>query len=336
MFKMNKTLIIAEAGVNHNGDINLAKKLVECAANSGADIVKFQSFNSDKLVTHSARKALYQEINHGNSKTQFEMLKKLELNEKDHYSLINHCKKFKIEFLSTAFDEKSLTLLEKFDLKRNKIPSGEITNLPFLQRIGSYKKEIILSTGMATMGEIEEAINILEKAGTSRSKITVLQCTSEYPAPINEVNLNAMHSISNAFKVNIGYSDHTEGISIAIAAVAMGATIIEKHLTLDRRMDGPDHLASIEPEEFKEMSNQIRKIEIALGDGLKKPTQSELKNIPIVRKSLVAAVDIKKNDVFTKENIAIKRPGSGISPMRIGDYLNKKSYKNFTKDELIN
>ena len=189
---------------------------------------------------------------------------------------------------------------------------------------------------MSTMGEIEEAINVLEKAGTLRSKITVLQCTSEYPAPINEVNLKAMHSISNAFKVNIGYSDHTEGISIAIAAVAMGAKIIEKHLTLDRGMDGPDHLASIEPEEFREMSTQIRKIESALGDGLKRPTLSELKNIPIVRKSLFAAVDIKKDDVFTHENIVIKRPGSGISPMRIGDYLNKKSHRSFAKDEIIN
>ena len=332
---MNKTLIIAEAGVNHNGDLNLAMQLVETAAKSGADIIKFQTFNSDKLVTNSAKKTLYQEINDKSSNNQYEMLKKLELNEKQFFLLKNHCKKFNIEFLSTAFDEKSLNLLEKLELKRSKIPSGEITNLPFLQRIGSYNKEIILSTGMSTLGEIEEAIDVIENAGTPRSKIIALHCTSEYPAPINEVNLKAMLTISNSLKINVGYSDHTEGISIAIAAVAMGAKIIEKHLTLDRSMEGPDHIASIEPKDFKEMSSQIRKIESALGDGLKQPTQSELKNILVVRKSLVAAVDIKKGDLLTDKNIAIKRPGTGISPMNIGEYINKKAAKNYLKDELI-
>ena len=232
--------------------------------------------------------------------------------------------------------KKSLNFIEKLELKRSKIPSGEITNLPFLQRIGSYNKEIILSTGMSTLGEIEEAIDVIENAGTPRSKITALHCTSEYPAPINEVNLKAMLTISNSLKINVGYSDHTEGISIAIAAVAMGAKIIEKHLTLDRSMEGPDHIASIEPKDFKEMSSQIRKIESALGDGQKQPTQSELKNILVVRKSLVAAIDIKKGDLLTYKNIAIKRPGTGISPMNIGEYLNKKSAKNYLKDELIN
>ena len=336
MIKMTKTLIIAEAGVNHNGDINLAKQLVEYAAKSGADIIKFQTFNSAQLVTNSAKKATYQDIYDKASNNQYEMLKKLELNDAQFFQLQNHCKKFNIEFLSTAFDEKSMNLLEKLELKRNKIPSGEITNLPYLKRIGSYNKEIILSTGMSTLGEIEEAINILESAGTLRSKITALHCTSEYPAPINEVNLKAMSNIANSFKIDVGYSDHTEGISIAIAAVAMGAKIIEKHLTLDRTMEGPDHMASIEPEDFREMSNQIRKIESALGDGIKKPSQSEINNISVVRKSLVAAVDIKKGELFTYKNIAIKRPGSGISPMRIEEYLNKESPRNYLKDELIN
>ncbi len=332
---MNKTLIIAEAGINHNGDILLAEKLIEQAAMSGADIVKFQTFNTLDLVTEDAPKANYQVINENRSKNQLEMLKELELNEKQFNLLRKHCSKYNIEFLSTAFDDKSLSMLEKFNLRRNKIPSGEITNLPLLKRIGSYNKDVILSSGMANLGEIEMAINILEGAGTKRSKITVLHCTSEYPAPISEVNLFAMDTISKALKVKVGYSDHTEGTFISIAAVALGARIIEKHLTLDRNMEGPDHMASIEPYQFKEMCSQIRKIEMALGNGIKKTTFSEKKNIISVRKSIVAASDIKKGDIFTDQNLTIKRPGNGIPPTRIDEFIGKKSNENYSKDDLI-
>ena len=332
---MNKTLIIAEAGVNHNGDFLIAEKLIEEAYYAGADIIKFQTFNTEKIVTKNAPKANYQLKDNNEVKTQQEMLKKLELNNKQHELLIAHCKKFNIEFLSTGFDDESIEMLEKFKFKRHKIPSGEITNYPLLKKIGSYKKEIILSTGMANLSEIEEAIKTLEEAGTNRSKITVLQCTSEYPAPFNEVNLNAMNTISKAFKVDVGYSDHTEGIFVSIAAVALGARIIEKHLTIDKGMKGPDHSASIEPMQFKTMVNQIRAIELALGDGIKRPSLSEKKNMEVVRKSICAAANIKKGDIFTNENLTTKRPGYGISPMRINEFIGKKSKKDLSKDEFI-
>ena len=332
---MNKTLIIAEAGVNHNGDILIAEKLIEQAAISGADIVKFQTFNTSDLVTKNAPKAEYQLINENRSKNQLELLKGLELNEKQFNLLRKHCGKYNIEFLSTAFDNKSLSMLEKFNLKRNKIPSGEITNLPLLKRIGAYNKDVILSSGMANLGEIEMAINILEKAGTKRSKITVLHCTSEYPAPISEVNLSAIDTISKALKVKVGYSDHTEGTFISIAAVALGAKIIEKHLTLDRKMEGPDHLASIEPSEFKEMCDKIRDTEIALGDGIKEPTLSEKRNMISVRKSIFASTQIKKGEIFTENNLIIKRPGNGISPLKFEELLGKESNKDYSKDESI-
>lgn len=330
-----KTIIIAEAGVNHNGDLNIAKELIEVAASSGADYIKFQTFQATELAAKSALKAEYQTENTKSSETQIEMLKKLELTSDDHLQLIKTCKKNNIKFLSTPFDFQSIELLKQLTISLWKIPSGEITNLPFLKKIGSFGEPIILSSGMSNLGEIEAAINVLEKSGTSRSIITILHCTSEYPAPMSEVNLNAMKTIQNAFGVNVGYSDHTVGIEISLAAVALGASIIEKHLTLDRRMSGPDHKASIEPNELNAMVAGIRNIEQALGDGIKTPTPSEIKNIPIARKSIVAKKNIKKGDIFTEENLSVKRPGNGISPMNWLEVLGKIALKDYQEDDLI-
>ncbi|MCZ8157121.1 MAG: N-acetylneuraminate synthase [Leptospira sp.] len=330
-----KTIIIAEAGVNHNGDLNIAKELIEVAASSGADYIKFQTFQATELAAKSALKAEYQTENTKSSETQIEMLKKLELTSDDHLQLIETCKKNNIKFLSTPFDFESIELLKKLKISLWKIPSGEITNLPFLKKIGSFGEPIILSSGMSNLGEIEAAINVLEKSGTSRSIITILHCTSEYPAPMSEVNLNAMKTIQNAFGVKVGYSDHTVGIEISLAAVALGASIIEKHLTLDRRMSGPDHKASIEPNELNAMVAGIRNIEQALGDGIKTPTPSEIKNIPIARKSIVAKKNIKKGDIFTEENLSVKRPGNGISPMNWLEVLGKIALKDYQEDDLI-
>ena len=334
--KATVTIIIAEAGVNHNGDLNLAKKLIDAAMISGADIVKFQTFKAIDIATDKAEKAKYQTETTGKEESQLNMLKKLELKAEDHQALIEHCNKSKIEFLSTPFDSKSIDELQKLNLKRWKIPSGEITNLPYLRKIGSYDMPIILSTGMANLSEIESAINVIVKGGTSREKITVLHCTTEYPAPFEEVNLNAMLTIQKAFNVKVGYSDHTVGLAVPIAAVAMGATVIEKHLTLDRNMDGPDHRASIEPNEFKLMVQSIRNIEKSLGDGIKRPTVSEKKNISIIRKSLVASKEINAGEKFTKYNITAKRPGSGISPMYFDEIIGKVSIRHYGKDEPIN
>ncbi len=334
--KSKKTLIIAEAGVNHNGDINLAFKLIEQAAHSGADIIKFQTFNTNKLTTNKAPKASYQEKDLINNESQYEMLKKLEISYQDHFKLIQKCKDCEIEFLSTAFDSDSLDFITSLDPKRYKIPSGEITNYPYLKKIGELSKPIILSTGMANLSEIEAAINILEYSGTSKKNITVLHCTSEYPAPISEVNLRALKSIASAFNVNVGYSDHTLGIEIAIAAVSLGATIIEKHLTLDRNLPGPDHKASLEPMELELMINSIRNIEEALGDGVKRPTDSEERNKIASRKSIFAKKYIKKGSKFTEDNITTKRPGNGISPMRWNSIIGKNSPKDFKENELIN
>lgn len=330
-----RTLIIAEAGVNHNGDLVLAKRLVEEAAKAGADLVKFQSFSASRLVTSTAVKADYQSDNTHKDITQHEMLKQLELNEEAHEILLNYCHLKNIGFFSTAFDIESIELLSRLGQSYFKIPSGEITNLSYLRQIGRKGKEVILSTGMATLGEIEGAINILEKEGTFRSKITILHCTTEYPTPMNEVNLRAMLTIQTSFGTKVGYSDHTQGIEVATAAVAMGASVIEKHFTLDRNLPGPDHKASLEPHELTAMVKAIRNIEIALGDGIKRVTKSELRNLPNIRRSLVALRRISKGETFTSENIGAKRPGNGISPMYLENVLGRTASRDFSLDELI-
>jgi len=335
MSTMNKTLIIAEAGVNHNGDLLLAKQLVDAAKDSGADIVKFQTFQASQLATDHAEQASYQRKVLDKSESQLAMLKSLEL-KPDHYSeLIEYCHYKDIEFLSTAFDLPSIDFIASDNLKRWKIPSGEITNLPYLRQVGGHGKPVILSTGMANLGEIEAALTVLENVGLSRSLITVLHCTTEYPAPPDEVNLRAINTIAHAFGVAVGYSDHTDGISVPIAAVAMGATVIEKHLTLDRNMRGPDHKASLEPDQFSAMVRGIRTIEHALGDGIKRPTKSEIPNKFVVRKSLVASQLIKKGDIFTEFNVACKRPGSGISPMYWDAFIGRAASRQYIQDELL-
>lgn len=311
----NKVIIIAEAGVNHNGDINIAKKLIEAAAEAGADYVKFQTFNSKKIVSKNALKANYQIENTNNGEeSQLEMLQKLELTPQMHFELIDHCKKSDIKFLSTGFDLESLDFLNQIGIDLFKVPSGEITNLPYLRRLGSMGKPVIISTGMATMEEIQDTLNVIIKAGTKKSDVTILHCNTEYPTPMEDVNLKAMLSIKEKFQTQVGYSDHTLGIEVPIAAVAMGATVIEKHFTLDKNMEGPDHKASLNPFELKEMIKAIRNIEVAVGDGLKIPSKSELKNKSIARKSIVASVNIAKGTIFTENNLTVKRPGNGISP----------------------
>ena len=330
-----RTLIIAEAGVNHNGDLDLAKRLIDVAAEAGADLVKFQTFNADRLVTRTAPKAQYQNQTTDGRESQHAMLRRLELTEAMHHELIAHCAARNIGFFSTGFEIESVDLLVRLGQDRFKIPSGEITNLPYLRHIGRLGKAIILSTGMATLVEIDAAIDVLEHAGTLRGRITVLHCTTEYPTPMTEVNLRAMQSIHAALGVAVGYSDHTQGTEIAIAAVAMGATLIEKHFTLDRNLPGPDHKASLEPEELKSMVAAIRNIEIALGDGIKRPTPSEASNKPVVRKSLVASRAITAGEAFTADNITAKRPGSGISPMRWDSVIGKEALHDFAPDEMI-
>jgi len=331
----NRVLIIAEAGVNHNGDLGLAKQLIDAAAEAGADLVKFQTFNADRQVTRTAKKADYQTQTTLGIESQHEMLRRLELTEAMHHELISHCAKRGIGFFSTGFDIESVDLLVSLGQDRFKIPSGEITNLSYLRHIGRLGKPVILSTGMATLGEIEEAIEALEHAGTLRSSLTVLHCTTEYPTPMNEVNLRAMQSIHAAFGLAVGYSDHSQGIEVAIAAVAMGATVIEKHFTLDRNLPGPDHKASLEPEQLKAMVAAIRNIEIALGDGIKRLTPSESRNKPNVRKSLVASRPIKAGEIFNAKNTTAKRPGTGISPMRWDEILGRPASRDFAQDELI-
>ena len=331
----NPTLIIAEAGVNHNGNLDLAKRLIDVAADAGADFVKFQTFAADRLVTRAAGKAEYQILSTGIEGSQHEMLRRLELTPEAHRILIDHCMFRHINFLSTAFDIESVDLLVKLGLEYIKIPSGEITNLPYLRHIGGLGKQVILSTGMATLGEVGSAIEALERAGTSRKCMAVLHCTTEYPAPMVDVNLRAMLTIRDTFGVAVGYSDHTLGIEVAIAAVALGATVIEKHFTLDTGLPGPDHKASLAPDQLKSLVAAIRHVETALGDGIKRPRSSEAKNKPVVRKSLVAAKPIRAGEVFTADNLAAKRPGTGISPMRWDEILGQKADKNYVTDELI-
>ncbi len=328
----NKVLIIAEAGVNHNGSIKLAKKLIDGASSAGADIIKFQTFNADKIVTKTAPKAKYQLNKTSKKETQFEMLKKLQLSEKDHVVIKNYCKKKKIEFLSTPFDIDSFILLKKIGIKRIKISSGDITNLPLLRSIAKINIPTILSTGMSSIKEIRDALNILINNGLSKKNITILHCTTSYPTNFVDVNLNAMITIKKKFKVDIGYSDHTQGIEVPIAATALGAKIIEKHITLNKAMDGPDHAASLNINEFSEMVRAIRNIEISFGDGKKNIAKSELKNIKIVRKSIHILKDISKGELFSEKNLIVKRPSDGISPMKWDRIINKKAKKNYKKD----
>ena len=334
---MNKRIIIAEAGVNHNGDLNLAKRLVERAARAGADYVKFQTFKAEKLVVKTAEKAAYQKANlpEQAAESQLAMLKKLELSENDHFELIGHCKKNNIQFLSTAFDEESIELLKSFGIKLGKVPSGEITNLPYLERMAASFEKLVVSTGMADLQEIKNALEILVKAGADKNKITVLHCTTEYPTPFADVNLRAMRTIGRECKVAVGYSDHTLGIEISIAAVALGAELIEKHFTLDRTMEGPDHKASLEPDELETMIRSIRNVEDALGDGIKRPSDSEKKNITVARRSIVAARPIKKGELFSNENLTVKRPGTGLNPMLWHSVVGKIADKDYEADELI-
>lgn len=328
-------LIIAEAGVNHNGDMSLAKRLIDAAADAGADLVKFQTFRADALVAAHAPKADYQMKTTSAGESQHQMIRRLELTLDMHEELIAHCRTRGIEFFSTGFDIGSIDLLVELGLSSFKIPSGEITNLPYLRHVGSFGKPVIISTGMATLDEVGAALEVLERAGTPRARITVLHCTTEYPAPKSEVNLRAMLTIRDRFGVAVGYSDHTQGIEIPIAAVALGATVIEKHFTLDRSLPGPDHKASLEPAELSAMVSAIRNVEIALGDGVKRPARSETANIGIARKSIVAARAIRSGERFTEDNVAVKRPGTGISPMRWDDVIGKTAKRDFVADDLI-
>jgi len=330
-----RTIIIAEAGVNHNGSLEMAKELIIAAADANADYVKFQTFNSNLVVTGSADKADYQIKNTGVKESQLEMISKLELSQQDHYELIACANQYGIKLFSTAFDLPSIDFLRELDFDLFKIPSGEITNLPYLRHAAGFGKPIILSTGMSSLGEIEDALKVIEGSGMDRKHITLLHCTSEYPAPLIDVNLKAIKTLKQAFGLNVGYSDHTEGIEVSIAAVALGATIIEKHFTLDKKLPGPDHKASVEPEELKSLVNAIRNVNMALGDGIKRVTTSELGNIKVARKSLVAATSIKKGERFTTENISIKRPGVGISPMRYEEIMGRLAPRDFYKDDLI-
>lgn len=327
------TFIIAEAGVNHNGSLDLAKKLIDVAVEAGADAVKFQTFKAEKLVSKKAQKAEYQKQTTDAAESQYDMIKKLELDEPAHRELIRYCGEKKIRFLSTPFDHESIELLNTLGMEIFKIPSGEITNLPYLRHIGGLGKEVILSTGMADLGEIEDALDLLVSSGTPKEKITILHATTEYPCPMDEVNLRAMGTIASAFGIRTGYSDHTRGIEVPIAAVAMGASVIEKHFTLDRTMEGPDHKASLEPDELCAMVAAIRNIEKALGEGIKKPSPSEAKNMAVARKSIVAARPIRAGEAFTSENIAIKRPGTGISPMRYDEIVGERAARDYEEDE---
>ena len=330
-----KTLIIAEAGVNHNGDMALAKQLIDAAADAGADLVKFQTFNADRQVTQAAAKANYQLQQTDQAETQHAMLRRLELSEAMHHALIAHCATRRIGFFSTGFDIPSLDLLRGLGQTLFKIPSGEITNLPYLRHVGQWGGPLILSTGMATLGDIEAALDVLVRSGTALSAITVLHCTTEYPTPMVDVNLRAMLGIQAAFGVAVGYSDHTPGIEVATAAVALGATVIEKHFTLSRNLPGPDHQASLEPAELAAMVRAIRNIEIALGDGVKRISASEAKNRPVARKSLVAARAIKQGERFSADNVTAKRPGSGLSPMLWDEVMGQVARRDFDPDTLI-
>lgn len=326
-------LIIAEAGVNHNGDIQLAKRLAEEAKKAGADCVKFQTFRAEALVTADGEKAEYQKEQTGSGESQLAMLKKLELTQEEFLELKEYCEEIQISFLSTAFDMESQKFLESLKPFCYKVPSGEITNYPYLKVIGETGRDVILSTGMCELSEVEEAVKVLKENGAG--KIVLLHCTTEYPAPIEDVNLKAMRTLAEHFGTKVGYSDHTEGIEVPVAAVAMGASVIEKHFTLDRTMEGPDHKASLEPEELAEMVQAIRKVELALGSDKKQVTKREAANRKVARKSIVAARDIQAGEIFTEENLTVKRPGDGLSPMKWKEVLGKAALRDFRKEERI-
>ena len=328
-------IIIAEAGVNHNSDIKTAKKMIDIAADAGADLVKFQTFTAETLVTEIADKADYQKKLSKQGESQFEMIKKLELNRSSHKVLIQYCEKKNIQFLSTAFDHESIDLLAEMNIPFYKISSGEITNLPYLRHVGGMGKPVVMSSGMAPLEEIHRAMNVLLEAGVKKDKLIILHCNTEYPTPMDDVNLQAMLTIRDELGVSVGYSDHTLGIEISVAAAALGATVIEKHFTLDRTLPGPDHAASLEPEELKAMVSAIRNIENAMGTGVKKPSNSEIKNIPIVRKSIVAKKSISKGERFSEGNLTVKRPGMGISPMEWDNIIGRESEVDFEPDDLI-
>lgn len=334
---MKHTLIIAEAGVNHNGSIEIAKQLVDKAVEAGVDYVKFQTFKAANLVTKSARQAEYQKKNIGGSDdSQYNMLKKLELSPNDHEILVNYCHERNIKFFSTAFDFDSIEYLHSLGLGLWKIPSGEVTNYPFLKRIAAYNEKTILSTGMCDMADVRAAVDALYRNGLSKENLILLHCNTEYPTPFEDVNLKAMDALRKEFGVEVGYSDHTRGIEVPIAAVALGATVIEKHFTLDKNMEGPDHKASLEPDELNAMVCAIRNIEKAIaGDGTKHVSESESKNIAIARKSIIAACDIKKGEMLSENNLTVKRPGTGISPMRWDEVIGTKAIRDFKEDEII-
>jgi len=333
---MERTIIIAEAGVNHNGSTELAKQLIDAAAFAGADYVKFQTFEAENLVTKSAKKAEYQQRNMSDAdNSQYQMLKKLELSKEQHYELVDYCKQRDVKFLSSTFDLESVAFLSTLQLGLWKIPSGEITNYPYLKRIARENKPIFLSTGMCTIEEIKAAVNVLVKFGTDKQKITLLHCNTQYPTPMQDVNLLAIQTIEREMDVKVGYSDHTLGIEVPIAAVALGATVIEKHFTLDRNMEGPDHKASLEPDELKAMVLAIRNVEKALGSFEKTVSASESENKNVARKSIVAAKFIAKGETLTEENLTVKRPGNGISPMMWDDVVGKTAIRDFEEDELI-
>ncbi len=330
---MSKVFVIAEAGVNHNGNIKIARKLIDAACSAGADAVKFQTFQAEHLVCKNTEKAAYQRAVTDKSETQYDMLKRLELTKQMHKELIEYCDRKKIMFLSSPFDLESIKFLSYLDMQIFKIPSGEITNLPYLREIAKLKKKVILSTGMSDMDEVRAAIEILQSGGTS--DITLLHCNTQYPTPISDVNLLAMVSMKEEFQLPVGYSDHTQGIGIPIAATALGASVIEKHFTLDRNMEGPDHKASLEPQELKLMVEGIREIEKALGDGIKQVSNSEKSNINIIRKSIVAAVDVRKGEKFTEANLTTKRPGNGISPMCWDEVIGKTAKNDYKAGEMV-
>lgn len=333
---MKHTLVIAEAGVNHNGSMELAKKLIDVAADAGVDYVKFQTFKAENLVTKTAMQAEYQQRNMGDDgNSQYNMLKKLELSHEQHMELIGYCREKGVKFFSTAFDFESMDYLASLHLGLWKVPSGEITNYPYLKKIADYQEPVIISTGMSTMEEIQAAMKVLTDNGLRKEQISVLHCNTEYPTPMTDVNLSAMKEMCRQLDVVIGYSDHTQGIEVPIAAVAMGARIIEKHFTLDRSLPGPDHKASLEPDELKAMVTAIRNIEQAIGMGHKTVSASERKNKAVARKSIVAARDIKKGELFTEENLTVKRPDSGINPMRWPEIIGKRAVHDFNEDELI-
>lgn len=330
------TVIIAEAGVNHNGDLNVAKQLIDVASMAGVDYIKFQTFNAKLLVSNDGKKADYQTKNTNSNESQLEMLKKLELSKEDHLELIEYCKEKKINFFSTAFDEQSIELLKEFGLKLFKIPSGEITNLPYLRKIATIAESVIISTGMCTLSEVGDAVNFFKRSGFENDRIILLHCNTEYPTPMKDVNLNAMRTLEKEFEVNVGYSDHTLGIEVPIAAVALGAVMIEKHITLDRNMTGPDHAASIEPNELIQMVKSIRNIEAALGDGIKAPSQSEQKNISIARKSIHIANTINAGSIIQENDLIMLRPGDGISPMQIDSVVGQVALFNLDKGTKLN